>query len=176
VAPTTLDYLNTAAGILSAFATFAAVIAALYLARRDELLRLHLDAATGGILTNNPRFEVLIDLANLGRRPVAVTSLGWRVGFRARKRYVLIQRPDPHSATLPVKLQDGDSAIVVVLLKDFDEFINGVLPELPKWERRLLHRSLRVVAGTSAGGTFERRVHPTLVRRVSELRRGFELH
>lgn len=170
----TLNIVNAVAAVLSAVGTVSAVIVALYLARRDEMLRLRIRATTGGVLSKlGSRFEVLINVANIGRRPVQVTSLTWRVGWRKQQHFFQkLDEYDPDSARLPSKLEDGDHVVYVVPIEDFDDHFRRVIAELPWLERRLAHWSMRLLVHTSAGKTFVARLDSVLRDHVAQLASG----
>jgi hypothetical protein len=103
----TLNIINAVSGAFAAIGTVAAVVVALALAKRDEGLRLGIDVATGGIVVRGhgqllaSRFEILISIANLGRRQVQVTAVGWTLGYFRKQCLVQVFDPDPPRVSRP---------------------------------------------------------------------------
>lgn len=157
-------------------ATVAAVVVALVLARRDERIRLSAHVATGrvdvrsqGKLTES-RFEILIEIANIGRRPVQVTGIGWRVGYLKRQRFVQVF--DTLASQPPSKLSDGDTVVYIVPLAAFDREFPAHFARLSAFERRWAARSLRLLVYTSGPKNYPLKPHSTLRKHLRALLDG----
>lgn len=77
---------------LAGIATFAAVVVSLLLATRADRVRLKVHAGIRLLFIGDgsPAEELLeIHVTNLGDRPATVTSVGWAIGKRKKKRYCL---------------------------------------------------------------------------------------
>lgn len=152
----TLSWINAIAAISSAIGTIAAVIVALYLARRDEMLRLRASVARGDVISKiDSRSVVMINISNIGRRPVQITSLGWRIGFAKKRHYFLkLDENDPDNHPLPNKLGDGDQAHYFISAPDFDRLMDEIIDGLSWMQRNFVARSMRFLIHTSAGKVF----------------------
>lgn len=107
---------------LTAIGTIGAVWVALYLANRDNKVRLQATCTVGLILgganpatvADAPRY-VWITITNIGRRAAYVTNIGWRSGvLRQGIPWIgyrhFVQAYSPGSGPqLPAKLEDGQS-------------------------------------------------------------------
>lgn len=169
----TLLWVTAIAESFSAIGTVAAVIVALWLARRDERLRLRIRVVVGGIVTRGqPVAETAtppvlwIKVTNIGRRPAEVAAIGWQLGVVRRRRFVAIIDPDAVSSRLPTRLEDGQVAHYMPPLKPF---VDTMADEIRghRWKALGL-RSLRLLVDTSGGKTFVVRPDPGLVRHLRD--------
>lgn len=160
------ELVNSFSGWASALATFLAVAVALYLARRDNMIRVSVRASLRTVLVQgggpgHGDRVVSINIVNRGRRVVTVTGLGWRTGFFGRKgplrRREFLQAP-PYSEPIPRRLEDGEEASYLFPAENFlstAEDIAAALLERPF--RVIRSRTLRVLVATSAGRGFSAR-------------------
>jgi hypothetical protein len=128
LSPEKREWLNIAASWASAVATFAAVIVALWLARRDRQPRLLVRPSIVRLLRGGQRYAEGLPLyslmaTNIGSPPVMVTAPCWRVGLFRRK--VLYQIPPdlPSSTPLPKELAHGQQ---LMLRGGVDQFADGL--------------------------------------------------
>ena len=145
----------------SGIGTIAAVIAALYLARRGEDVRLNIGVGLMEVVIGDGspfQEHVGINVTNLGERPVTVNTVGWAIGKGKTRRFAIQPLNSPHSAQYPIALAHGKSASFLV---SFDM--------MPDWKRQfaigfvkdLSDKSLKTLVAqvhTSVGKTFD--VHP----------------
>jgi hypothetical protein len=112
---------------LSSIGTIAAVITALYLAKRVENVRLNVRVGLMVVVIGDGspfQEHVGIDVTNLGERPVTVNTVGWAVGKGKKRRFAIQPLNSPHSAQYPIELAHGKSASFLV---SFDV--------MPGWKR-----------------------------------------
>lgn len=168
VVPDQIDWrlVNSFSGWLSALGTVLAVVVALYLARRDNLIRLSVRASLrtqwvqGGGPGHGDRF-VSINVVNRGRRVATITGLGWRTGYFWRRgfcrRREFLQLP-PFSTPIPTKLEDGDEAGYLFPIEHFLDGADDIATELRRRPFSTLRaRTLRVMVRTGAGKSFSAR-------------------
>jgi hypothetical protein len=158
---------------LSSIGTIAAVIAALYLAKRVEKVRLtvHVGLMEVVIGDGSPfQGHVGINVTNLGERPVTVNTVGWAIGKGKKRRFALQPLNSPHSAQYPIELAHGKGASFLVSLD-----------LLPSWKkdfatgfiRDLSDKSLRTLVAqvhTSVGTTVEARPRKDLLDALKKFR------
>ena len=102
---------------LGAVGTTLAVVAALYLARRESKIRLKVSAGHRLIVTpgsgDMPDY-CHVRVVNAGFRKATVTGVGWSIGLFGNgpfKRQLAVQIFDPtYSSPVPVSLADGEEA------------------------------------------------------------------
>ena len=146
---------------VSSIGTIAAVISALYLAKRIE--NVHLNVQVGlmqVVIGDGSGFQehVGISVTNLGERPVTVNTVGWAIGKGKKRKFAIQPLYSPHSAQYPIELAHGKCASFLV---SFDvmpgwkrEFATGFI-------RDLSDKSLKTLVAqvhTSVGKTVD--VHP----------------
>jgi hypothetical protein len=146
---------------LSSIGTIAAVIAALYLARRGEDVRLSVQVGLMEVVIGDGspfQEHVGISVTNLGERPVTVNTVGWAIGRGKKRRFAIQPLNSPHSAQYPIELAHGKSASFLV---SFDmmpgwkrEFATGFVKDLSDKSLNTLVAQVH----TSVGKTFD--VHP----------------
>jgi hypothetical protein len=146
---------------VSGLATVAAVITALYLAKRVEKVRLKVEVGLFEVVIGDgsPLQEhVGISVTNLGERPVTVNTVGWAIGKDKKRRFAMQTVGSPHSTQYPIELAHGKSASFLV---SFDvtpswkrEFATGFVRDLSDEALKTLVAQVH----TSVGETVE--VHP----------------
>lgn len=95
-----------------------------------------------------------------------MTGIGWRFGIW-KKRHFFQLGFSPHSAPLPKKLGDGETAMYLVALEKNSHWVSGMQKNLgsPSW---LQIYFMRAEVGTSLGRTFRVRVD----RSIRDLLKG----
>ena len=173
-------FINGFAGWVSAFGTIAAVIVALYLARRDSRIRLKVAVGLRLLLQQGvqgrPEFFA-IEVTNLGRRPASIVNLVLRDGLRLRvKRFrfgrqmVMMPSAHPWSSRVPTTLNDGERANYLLPWPEYER-LNGKEARALFGGRlgRIRARLFRAGVTTSAGGVFDARIERPLAERLVEL-------
>ncbi len=173
-------FINSFAGWLSAFGTIAAVIVALYLARRDSRIRLRVVVGLRLLLQQGadkqPEFFSL-EVTNVGRRPANIINILMRDGLRFRVKQfgfgslmVMIPPAHPLSARVPITIGDGERAHYLVPWPEFER-INGrkVRGHFAGRLGSVRARLFRIGVSTSAGGIFDTRIERPLADRLVEL-------
>jgi hypothetical protein len=102
---------------LASIGTIAAVIVALYLARRVEKVRLKVYVGLVDVLMGDGspiQPHLGFKVTNLGERPVTINSIGWAIG-KGKKRRVAVQTVSgPFTHAYPAELSHGKSADFMV--------------------------------------------------------------
>lgn len=146
---------------VSSIGTVAAVITALYLAKRVE--NVHLNVQVGllqVVIGDGSPFQeyVGINVTNLGERPVTVNSVGWAIGKGKKRKFAIQPLYSPHSAQYPIELAHGKSANFLV---SFDVTPGWKRDFATGFVRDLSDKSLNTLVAqvhTSVGKTVN--VHP----------------
>lgn len=124
VSNSTLELINTVAQSLGAIGTLAAVIVALYLARRQTSEQISIRTAKIGIVRqglpgSHEGFFLQIAITNVGLRDVTITSFGWQIAGRPRVHFFQSLPMSTLSSTLPKKLAPSETATFVYPWDDF---------------------------------------------------------
>ena len=168
------EFVNSFASWLSALGTIAAVITALYLARRESRIDLRVNAGVRVMMIEGggPRAKyVSVEVTNVAPRAAIVTGVYW-ANWPRLVRWLLrthigvwIPPRNALSRGMPVSLVDGESARWMMPLADLGvNFADMAEPDLPGWVRWLKTMSVRIGISTSTGHTFERRVEKGIRR------------
>lgn len=130
----TWRFINTFAPWLAALGTLAAVVTALYLARRSERISLKVSlgirkvAVEGGTFGESPSF-VWAGITNLGRRTATLTTLWFRPSLWGKAGAVWLAPRNALSSPFPITLGDGQSANYALPVdefqKNFEEIVRG---------------------------------------------------
>jgi hypothetical protein len=176
----TWTFINSFADWFSALGTIAAVVVALYLARKDARIRLRVRAGIRTMLQAGskarPEF-LMLEATNIGRRPAQIVNIGMRDGIRIRVSprhrlgvlMVVMPPNDPLSATVPTTITDGQSASYYFpwpqFLKINREAIRTCFGGRLGWPRA---RLFQFGVETSAGGGFYVRIEKGLARKLVE--------
>lgn len=143
---------------VAAVGTVGAIWTALSIARRDNAIRLKINASVGQIVGNPlipmQQRHLWITVTNLGRRPLILQTISWRSGllparWKFLSRIYAVQNAiAPQGPNLPLRMQDGDVANWMIPL---DHWLADDISKLianPHW---LGLHTLRIGAHTSTG-------------------------
>jgi hypothetical protein len=104
---------NSFSNWVSAFATLAAVLVSLHLARRSGRPRAKVSVSLRLIITPGSSGKIphviSFSIVNTGDRVIRVTSIGWQVGFW-KKRYAYQSHDPGQSSEMPIELSHGQEA------------------------------------------------------------------
>lgn len=161
-------------GCISGIGTLAAVVTALFLARRVEKIRLKVEVGLRGIFTpgdGSPFQKHLgIFVTNLGERPVTVNSVVWVVGRGKKKRYAIQTVSGPHTSQCPVELAHGKTATFLVsfdVTKNWlEDFATGFIQDLSDESLKTLFAQVH----TSVGETVNVRPETNLLDALRKVR------
>ena len=160
------ELINSLATWLSAIGTLAAVVTSLYLARRDAKIDLIINAGIRSLVLGGKvqaTDYIYLNITNRGRRGARVTQLYWKTGFLWKRTYIWIPQQNDLSARIPVKLSDGDEAIFMSSLIDFESSLSEIANNaLSGWFSGLKSRFIRVGVCTSSDDQFEKRLEKKL--------------
>jgi hypothetical protein len=167
-------FINSFAPWASALASSAAVVTALYLARRGDRIRLRVRCGIRVIIQQGaqagPRPEyVNLEVTNVGRRTATIQTLFWTARFFRKKKMIWIAPQNAYSKPIPVTLADGETANWMAPLKEFDENFADVARD----DVGTCLGALSVRAGvlTTTGVGFSARIEQRLRRHFRELSR-----
>ena len=147
-------------------ATLAAVIMALYFARSAEKVRLKIFVGIRQLIRGDGspgEDHVCFDVTNVGERPVIITTVGWVVGKRKKRKYCIQPLFEPSSQQCPVELTHGKQAmLMVVSLARTPDWVRGFKEFLDDTSDQSL-KTLRAQVFTSVGQTFEIKPEGSLI-------------
>jgi hypothetical protein len=146
--------------------TIAAVIVALYLARRVEKVRLKVHVGLRVVvLGDGTPFQrhLAFNVTNVGERPVTINTVGWAVGKRHARRLAMQPVSGPHTSQYPAELSHGRTVNFMV---SFDatpnwlrEFVTGFVKDVSDSSLKTLVAQVH----TSVGQTVEVCPEPELL-------------
>jgi hypothetical protein len=149
----TWSALNAIAAIISALGTLAAVIVALYLARRDQRPRMQVSASVMQMANSPQKVEFLfITGTNIGQLPLTVKGIFWTIGWYRKQTFITVPFENQYSEKLPKELTHGQQVRLVQPLKEFEAGHDTFIRYLrERWYRRYFIGSLRCGIYTSTG-------------------------
>ena len=154
---------------VAGFATLAAAIVALYLARHSERVRLQVHVGLRVVVIGDgspPQEHLSISVTNIGERPVTINTVGWTVGKGKHRRYCIQTVSGPFTTQYPVELAHGKSANFMVSFVAtpnwVQEFATGFVQDMSD---RIL-KTLVAQIHTSVGQTIEVRPESGLIERL----------
>ncbi len=156
----TWQFINSFGPWLSALGTIAAVITALYLAKRADKIRLQLrvgirKVAIQGEGGDHGRDYVWVSITNLGRRKANITHLFWKPVPWRKRGIIWIAPQNQYSLKFPVTIEDGESANYVLPVEEFRERFRIHAREIfSSFADEVWLRTLRFCVSTSTGETF----------------------
>lgn len=167
----TWKFINSFADWLSAIGTIMAVIVALYLARNDKQIKLKVSAGHWIEPPNDnfpaPTDYLMINVVNVGYRPVTISKIGWEIGFLFKK--ILFQNivSNRLSSKLPIKLAEtGDEATYCIRLYIGEVWLEKFLTEHIGAFPRLKTLFLKIRVDTTVGKSFRSQINKALRREM----------
>lgn len=157
---------------LAGIATFAAVVVSLRLVSRADRVRLKVHAGIRLLFIGDgsPAEELLeIHVTNLGDRPATVTSVGWAIGKRKKRRYCLQSLSGRYTAQYPKELAHGQSASFQVSFVETPHWANDFVDKFVASGGEPLN-TLVAQVHTSVGQTVEVRAEPNLIEALTKVR------
>ena len=159
---------------LSSIGTIAAVIVALYLARRTERVRLRIQVGLRVMIVGDgspPEDHLSIEVTNLGERPVTINSVGWAIGKRKQRRFGFQTLSGHHSDQYPAELQHGKTARFMVSFRAtpqwMTDFARGFVKDLSDGSLR----TLAALVNTSVGQTIEVKPEKELLQKLKAMQK-----
>lgn len=153
-------FINTFAPWVSATGTVAAVITSLWLARRDRIIRLTINAALQEAESAGIPPLFVITATNVGHRSATISSVYWKTGVLRTQRIPLTIG----LSGSPERLTDGDSwttdLAIGFLEKNVDHRLAPILRK-SRWPS-LSARFVKIGVQTSTGKRFEARLDASL--------------
>ena len=138
---------------LAGLGSLAAVIVALWLARRGTRVRLHstvgLRVMVGGEIVRQECLQ--ISTTNLGERPVVIDTIVWRVGKRKNTRHAIPFFSDGLSDRLPKRLEHGETATFRIFFPEPSIWVRDHFAGLVDRQAGRPGKSLRFEIHTSTG-------------------------
>src|SRR6266404_2354218 len=164
-------FINSFAPWASALASSAAVVTALYLARRGDRIRLRVRCGIRVIIQQGAQAGsgleyVNLEVTNVGRRTATIQTLFWTARFFRKKQMVWIAPKNAFSKPVPVTLADGETANWMATIKEFDENFADVARD--DAGTRLGAFSVRAGVLTTTGARFGARIEKGLRRHFRE--------
>jgi hypothetical protein len=136
----------------------AAVIAALYLARRVAKVRLKVHVGPRVVVLGDGtpfQKQIAFSVTNLGERPVTIESIGWAIGRRKRQRLAIQPVSGPFTSQYPIEIAYGKSTNFMVSFREtpdwYREFAIGFVQDLSDKSLETLVAQIH----TSVGQTVE---------------------
>lgn len=148
--------LNAIGAILSALGTFAAVIVALRLARRDYMPHLSIRSSimqiAGSASGGKPPEYLIITGTNLGHITINVKGVFWTLGWFHRQTFVTMPYNNLLSNPLPKEITHSQQVTLVQPLTEFSAGADTFVRYLKeRWYRRFFISSFRCGLYTSNG-------------------------
>ena len=137
---------------LGSIGTLAAVIVALYLARRDREIKcsanVNISLLFDKFSTSQEKY-LSITVTNRNYRPLNFTGISWRKGI-FRKTYLWQSPPQNEYSTYgTVKLSDGEEAKYLIPITSFEKYIYPKLKVKEKYFKMFFSRFTKIIVHTS---------------------------
>ena len=151
---------------VAGIATLAAVLVALYLARKSEGIRLKVHVGLREVVEGDgtpPKEHLSFDVTNLGGRPVTINSIGWAIGRRKNRRFAIQPTSGRFTCEYPKELTYGKQASFMV---SFAHTLNWPENFMKGFVRESEIKTLVGQVHTSVGTTINTKPEPGLTRRL----------
>jgi hypothetical protein len=159
---------------IASIGTVVAIAVTVWIARRDNAVRLRVFASVGQIAGSPTipleRKHVWITVTNIGRRTVTVNTVGWRSGLFHYsspwfgRQYAVQAVGPPIGPQLPLKMVDGDSASWLIPLDNWLEGVERIVAK-PRW---LGLRTMYIQAFSSTGDVVSSHIASSLRKKIAE--------
>ena len=150
---------------VAGLATLAAVMTSLYFARSAAKVRLRIFVGIFTVIRGDGspgEDHVCFDVTNVGERPVIITTVGWVVGKRKKRKYCIQPLSGSWTEQYPAELTHGKNAKFMVSLAGASGWVRGFKEFLDDTSDQSL-KTLRAQVFTSVGQTFEIKPEGSLI-------------
>lgn len=169
--PIAKEWIELLFNALTSLGTLAAVIVALYLARREGKDRIRARVGERAILghpkqPNDPLPVINAEVTNISLHAVTITSLGWTIRVFRKQHFVQVPDwTDPLTFKLPTKLEYGERAHYNLPREEFfknaDLICKHISTAIPSLSARFI---FLYILTSGYPGEFWFRVEPSLGR------------
>ena len=146
-------------------ATLAAVVTSLCFSRSAKKVRLKIFVGIRQRIRGDGspgEDHVCFNVTNVGERPVIITTVGWVVGKRKKRKYCIQPFFESYSPKCPVELKHGENASLVFSLAKEPDWVRDFKKFLDDTSDKSL-KTLRAQIFTSVGQTFEIKPEGSLI-------------
>lgn len=154
---------------VAGFATFAAVVVSLHLARQSS--RVKLKAVVGLRLLigrGSPQEEVLqFSVTNQGDRPVTISNVGWVIGKGKSQRNALQLFGSAYSASIPKTLAHGERADFLISFTERPDWLEDFSRKFVMTNDPKMLRTLTAEIYTSVDQTVAVKPEAPLLKRIA---------
>lgn len=171
---TTLNILNVIGTWIAAIGTVGAVITSLWLASSNNKVKLRISANSSFLVipgASGHKEVCLINIANIGTRPIKINNIGWYIG-KGKKKIQLIQNTNGSTTgTIPKTLMEHEDISIDIA------FINNNvnwIEDMAKLASKHDINTLQIVATTNIGITFREKADSSLINSIKEKQKGLE--
>lgn len=163
-----LQVIGTIGTWIAGVGAFAAVAAALWLARRVERVKLRCYVGLRTLLGAGISEDCLVfGVTNIGERAVIVDSVGWRIGSGKDKRVLFFQILTPRSpAQFPKRIEYAETASFMIYFSEAPNWIQEFSEKVVS-DRDI--STLRAQINTSVGHTVDVRPEENFLNKLRGL-------
>jgi hypothetical protein len=172
---TTLNILDVIGTWIAAIGTVGAVITSLWLASNSNKVKLKISANTSFLVipgVSGHKEVCLINIANIGTRPIKINSIGWYIG-KGKKKIQLIQNTNGSTTGIIPKtlMEHEDISIDIAFINNNNvNWIEGMAKLASKHDIN----TLQIVATTNIGITFKEKADESLINSIKEKQKELE--
>ena len=153
---------------VAGLATLLAVMTSLHFSRRSERVRLKISVGIRQTIGDGNPLEdhVCFDVTNVGDRPVIITTIGWVVGRRKKRRYCIQPLSGRWTKQYPIELTHGQNAHFMVSLAETPNWVREFSAGFINDPSDQSLKTLRAQVFTSVGQTFEVKPETGLIHQL----------
>lgn len=163
-----LDILDVIGTWVSSIGTVGAVITSLWIANSSNKAKLKVSATASYIIDTKSKDKplvCLINILNIGKKPVTITCLGWEIGTGKKKKTFFQKTSDSILEEIPKTLMESQDLSIGIngngnwlqnmanLLKDYDL------------------KTMKLVVATNLGESFKAEVDQNLINEILKQQR-----
>ncbi len=137
---------------LGSIGTLAAVIVALYLARRDRKIKCSVNVNISVLFDNFSSSQekyLSITITNRNYRSFKFTGISWRKGIFKKTYLWQVPPQNEYSTSGTVKLEDGDEAKYLIPIDTFEKHIYPELRVKERYFKMFFSRFTKIIVHTS---------------------------
>jgi len=170
----TLNILDVIGTWIAAIGTVGAVITSLWLASSNNKVKLKISANTSFLVipgVSGYTEVCLINIANIGTRPIKINNIGWYIG-KGKKKIQLIQNINGSTTgTIPKTLMEHEDISIDIA------FVNNNvnwIADMAQVAKGYDINTLQVVVTTNIGKTFKAKAGESLINSIKEKKKELE--
>lgn len=165
-----LDILDVIGTWVSSIGTVGAVITSLWIANNSNKAKLKVSASASYIIDTKSKDKplvCLINIVNVGKKPVTITCLGWEIGRGKKKKSFLQNTNGSILEEIPKTLMESQDLSIGINFNGSGNWLQNMANLLKDYDLK----TMKLVVATNLGESFKAEVDQSLINEILKLQK-----